>query len=705
MALRLPACIIILGFLLVPGNVRAQESLRLENAQIGLTFEAKTGTLTAIDNKLTGETYQIRGDEYDIDAVEFHAAFADLKLVSLTRQGKAVTARYGGKGITVEAVYTLGGENQFAEKRLTIACERNYGLKKVVVSRPAFTAPDLRIVDYRPLAICTFFGRTANGGFFTGTEVPFDASSVKDNEVLLQFSPSLKIAANEKMTCEPVYFGVYRRGPHDAEQPGLPLRSESDAMVAMTSAILGPPRFGLVPAINGWCSEMHQCDYPMQPLDNCQTKPLDEAGQRAVEAADLKALDVIAQCGIDWYGTAQAWNGVSEKMKVLGPNDHYESTPAVQKFLKRSRELDIKFLMFATLNNSHPWWQGKPFRADRPDWLIDAGASPPASGAPWRKVKEGPWNAGGNCLGVREFERWLERVNLEAVGKDCCEGWCIDGDFFGGGGAIVPVDCQSDKHDHLPGDSNYACQQALARLIASIREHYPQTCSIMGRPPMDLGIWSLRNVDVSFTINELGTKGDNLSAGDQIRTWSRIRVLRQFLPNYMDLSLLFPMAPNGPYPTPAEKWPKGHFDYILLSALSSSPNLVFYLPLKTGFPDEDKVEIKKWLDWGRKNIEYLKVRKDLPDWPAADKIDGSAHLVGDRGLIFLFNPSQNELDGEFALTNECIGLTATGDFDISQEYPVADHKVTSASGQTVRWTIPPTTAVVLRIRPASPATK
>jgi hypothetical protein len=36
------------------------------------------------------------------------------------------------------------------------------------------------------------------------------------------------------------------------------LQAESDAMVAMTSVILGPPRFGLVPMACGWHSEMEQ---------------------------------------------------------------------------------------------------------------------------------------------------------------------------------------------------------------------------------------------------------------------------------------------------------------------------------------------------------------------------------------------------------------------------------------------------------------
>jgi hypothetical protein len=105
------------------------------------------------------------------------------------------------------------------------------------------------------------------------------------------------------------------------------------------------------------------------------------------------------------------------------------------------------------------------------------------------------------------------------------------------------------------------------------------------------------------------------------------------------------------------------------------------------------------LDWGRKNIEYLKVRKDLPDWPAAGKVDGAAHIVGDRGLICLFNSSATHLTGEFALTEACIGLKATGSLQISQEYPASDRKIVSAPGQTVSWEVPPTTVIVVRILP------
>jgi hypothetical protein len=275
----------------------------------------------------------------------------------------------------------------------------------------------------------------------------------------------------------------------------------------------------------------------------------------------------------------------------------------------------------------------------------------------------------------------------------------MDGSFFGDGGwftSIIPVDCASDRHDHLPGDSNYACQRALAQWIAEVRRQYPREYIFMCRPPMDLGVWSLRNVDACFTLLETGTGSSNLAAGDAIRTWSRTRLHRDFFPHYLDQPLLFPSRSNRNAPP---DWPKSKLDYILLSALSSSPNQLYYLPTKTGIPAADKAEIRKWLDWGRKNIAYLQVRKDLPDWPAAGKVDGSAHLCGDRGLVFLFNPSKEARDGHFDLTEDSIGLRGQGTFQIRQTHPPSDRSVQLAHGKPVAWPIPGETAVVLQLQP------
>ena len=223
-------------------------------------------------------------------------------------EGKTLTSTYQSGDLTIETRYTLRGH--FAEKELTLGYAHKYSLKNIVVSRPTFSCPNLSIIEHRypqhglfprkpaEKPDCTFFGRTSKGGFFTGLEIPFDDSSVKGNKVMLAFAPSLKMAAGEKLTCEPAYFGVYRRGPNDGNEPKaeLPLRSESDAMVAMTSAILGPPRFGLVP-------------YGLRLALGDGTRCLHG---KSVEG-DMKSLDFLKQCGIDWIGDSHPWGGESAK--------------------------------------------------------------------------------------------------------------------------------------------------------------------------------------------------------------------------------------------------------------------------------------------------------------------------------------------------------------------------------------------------------
>jgi len=124
------------------------------------------------------------------------------------------------------------------------------------------------------------------------------------------------------------------------------------------------------------------------------------------------------------------------------------------------------------------------------------------------------------------------------------------------------------------------------------------------------------------------------------------------------------------------------------------------MPTKTGIPEADRTEIRRWLDWGRKNEDYLKVRNDLPGWPAAGRVDGSAHITGDQGVVFLFNPNPGPASGEFSLTAESIGLEASGLLRVEQEYPQSDLQREFKAGDVVRWEVPPESPVVLRISPA-----
>jgi len=146
-----------------------------------------------------------------------------------------------------------------------------------------------------------------------------------------------------------MYLGVYRRQSGDVEQVGLPLQSESDAMVAMTSAILGPPRHGFVPMACGWWCEMEHNTYK------------DEAH---VER-DLRSIDFLKNLGIDWLADNHPWGGETDRMNNLKETDGYKPGPLPSKKYEYARKVGMKMVLWPTMNNTHPWWPEKGGRSCR----------------------------------------------------------------------------------------------------------------------------------------------------------------------------------------------------------------------------------------------------------------------------------------------------------------------------------------------------
>ena len=393
-------------------------------------------------------------------------------------------------------------------------------------------------------------------------------------------------------------------------------------MVAMTSAILGPPRFGLVPMACAWHSEMEQGTYTEQSL-----------------AGDMKSLDFLASCGIDWVSDSHPWGGETAKMNALGADDKYEPGPLVRKFLDHAQKVGVKVVMWSSMNKTHPWLEeGRPFRADKPEWLLKPGASVDAPGAPkWLKT------AKGNCLANTALLR-LARADqpgrhghrlLQVVGhgRRLLRRRRLVHERHSRGLPVGPARPPAGRLQLcLPAGPGSADRQRAQALSGDLHFHVPAT-----HGPGRLVAAECRCV---FHPSRIGHGQRNLAAGDQIRTWSRVRVQRDFFPHYLDQPLLFPSRGEVPA-SPATG--RARTSTTSCSArFPVRPTSSTTCPPRAASPSRDKAEIRKWLDWGRKNEDYLKVRKDLPDWPAAGKVDGSAHLVGDRGLIFLFNPNKGD---------------------------------------------------------------
>jgi hypothetical protein len=690
----------------------AAEPLRLDNGTLALDFDAASGTLAAIGNRLTGETYVVSGDAFAIDTSQGTVALTDTVLKSLQDDGGSVTARYEGKGLTVEVCHVLGSGRHFVERQMVVTSDRDFDVTRIVLGQFSFSAAGLEVVSYcQPQLmnpkdqgpIRTGFGRTGRGGFFCGVELPFDASAQNSNSVVLAYRPNVKVRAGEPLRCEPAYLGVYRRGTGEQAAESLPLRSESDAMVAMTAAILPTQQRRLGPLMCGWWSELYRGPY-----------------RNSEDVANhLRAIDFALDCGIDIISDPRTWAGELDKVNVLREGDELRLGDLALNVAAYARQKGARWVFWPSMGNSDPWGNstdgdphetggGRVFRRDKPEWQMK----------PFRF-------RASTCFGFDPAYEWLATVNRQAMEAGQYGAWCMDGDFFGepgfggspgfnGGGAegrpaepwVHPARCENPLHDHVDPDINYVCMHNLTAMVSCLRQHFPDLYIFHCRPVMDLGVWAMRGADASFTVNEwaalegipgMGPQPVNVLLGDKIRHWGRIRVQHHFFPHYLDSPQVF-AAPKSMPQYGKLDWQREKLDYILLSALSTSPNQTYYLPTQAGIPAEDKREIKKWLDWGRANIDYLFVRKDLPDWPTPGKVDGSAHIAGDRGLMFLFNPNSSPASGEFALTEPSIGIVGNGPFQITQEYPASDRTMNATGGQTVRWEVPPQTAVVLRIQ-------
>ena len=702
--------------------------LVLENASIRLHFNRELGTLTAIDNRLSGESYSVERDDFEVEIEEYQyfrgratpklreltLGRRDLNLRAVHLAQDRLTLEFGDGSYTLGVDYVLHAEGAFYEKHLTLTSDLKFTWRRALISVLRIGGDQLQWVPYAHLKSVTYFGRSADGGLMAGVEAPFDRSSLTDDEVHLAYAPSLMVVSQEKAESEPIYVGVYQRRSKGETLGDIPLPCESSAMLAMTSAILGPPRHELVPIAWGPCSEMNG--------------PITEADLQT----DMRAIDTLSQCGIDWLSGGEPWMGEAKKVAALEGWQNYEPEPSVTRLLGYARQKSVKMMFWPTLNNSDPWsgagnGQGQPLRPDRPEWRMfpsrRAVTSMTFGGRVFTQLVQ------GNCLAVRPFQDWLIRTHREGLDTGYFDGWVVDGDLFGGSGAVERADCPSADHDHVPGDSNYGGQRALNRLARTIREGYPKLFMLYGRPARDLGVWSNRFVDACFSLDdasevptlptplapppglelhrqtrsspllkrldEIGRRPLSVRLGDRIRTWSRIRVQRHFFPHYMDLpQVVLPprrMRENG-------NWSGRGFDYILLSALASSPNQIYCLPLHSDMSDRDKRSLRQWLEWGRANINYLKVRKDLKDWPAVDRVDGFAHVIGDQGFIFLFNPNAKQLSARFTLDSS-IGLTGGERFRIAQVHPSGSTRGKLRFGDEVHWKVSGQTALLLHVMP------
>jgi len=158
-------------------------------------------------------------------------------------------------------------------------------------------------------------------------------------------------------------------------------------------------------------------------------------------------------------------------------------------------------------------------------------------------------------------------------------------------------------------------------------------------------------------------------------------------------------------------WDVLGWKYSLLSSIGTAPfhHVVNFIPARdteefAALSEEDKAWFRKWLDWTDENARYLHALRPIIGPPMAGRVDGTAAIVEDRGLVFLFNPNPGPKEARFKL-DATIGLVKGERLMIKELYPEEGRLVGSAEGlwargDEVALALPGREAAVYEVFPA-----
>ena len=364
----------------------------LGNAKIKLTV-SDGGSLESVENLLASETYAFSSDVFTLDTDLGLFSNRTTKPALVTADGQRMEFRYefrsagGADKVDVSLLYTLGPENAFFRRCLTITNHTPLRLKNLVLASTAFAKPARETVHYVTFiaAPTVEFIRHDQGGLFTGIENPYFNADLSQQDVTLSFEPALILRPGEGYTSEPQFMGVYRRSGVMIEDSGRDFRYNANGsgykpldrneIRAMRAFALDY----LAPAQTRFLNINYQFFHPLPQMPSTEkdkdyfTKTIDTFA--AIEG------DMIIFKPLHRYSkpTAESpfWNVV--------PDD----TSAVARQVcdyARSKGISYGFYLGCAAHGEEGNAAGLNFRPDKPEWKKSDAAGRPRRITVWRAM-------------------------------------------------------------------------------------------------------------------------------------------------------------------------------------------------------------------------------------------------------------------------------------------------------------------------------
>jgi hypothetical protein len=512
-----------------------------------------------------------------------------------------------------------------------------------------------------------FFLREPEGGIILGLAYPYQelGGDAEGSSFSLGYEVEAHVAADSEFETEPLFIGTYRFEGTGVFKPfnKVPYRFVTP----------NPEERDLGEI---WAMQAYvRTKVPYHPVQGeKQLYMFLNAWWAGLPIAKLKpAIDLMAEVGVRDVGTRETYYGLCEHMERC---TQFENLPAgyqiklpeaARKIIAYGKRKGVGLITYCT-----------PCRAFRPEWEMRDKNGHPIMYGEVRSV------CFASCEAA-EFTLWLWDNMLKQAGADA---YGFDGRILTSYnavdldvGSIGPPPCYAGNHGHKPGHNFYLDYKNGQHLIGNLRRRNPR---------MFLEVyWGLKRTYPWGLASFNGCENYYESNGpqdDRMQSWYNQN--HRFLPNYINFAQV-----RG-YTNPEIR-------KEIISGLSISSHLQLGVGVKILNRPQNQEFFRKWTAWANQNHPYLNVKRDLFGQPWSIPLDGSAHLLRDRGYIFLFNEGATDMVGSVPL-NDWIGLTEGHAFNIKQIYPKEQMlEVRVERGKSVFLPVEASGAAVVSVEPAS----
>lgn len=659
----------------------ASDQIVLRSDAITVTISTKTAGVVSIDNNASDESHPVRADSCRIETDGGVVDLGSAKWKTAAADRRSCTFVTQANGLYVTRVYTIYPGRGYFDRSLTVS---NRGGSAVLLKRitdadlefaSSFLSADYHTDNTDYANSVNVFLRAPRGTLCVGLTYPYFTSHSTRTHASLSYEPNYRLKPGETLDLPTAFCAA-------SERTGYKLRKQIDtikprilttAQEIMDIAEAGAmqrvvedyvrqeplPAPGYVVALDAW--------WALNSLDR-------KMGEKEVESYN-GVISKVKQAGcIDLLLPAACWIGIQqfaqESPEICGIGDDavFPINPYVRTVVDRIKAAGLLTACYCQGNIP----QGGGYRADKPEWKIEPGS-------------------GYNCHANPEYEDWFYRLISNTIDTCGLSRFSWDYNWM----RERPVVCNNTRHGHEPGNVEFAQYRNVTSVVQRLRKRYPniQLCAFWGLK--EGNPWSLKGISSQENFYENHSAAYNppdLSSADDLRFQHWYNHNYRFLPTYTNMAQIN-----------FAKEAKGNL-YSILSCLSASTHASVCDWVQFDTQEEaDKIfgPLRYWKKWASEHYSFLRDRVDLFGQPCRkDGIDGTAHILGDRGFIFIFNPTSGAHWGSIPL-NELIGLEKGARYSLDEISTGQPKRMAVLSrGDALLFQIQPNSAMLVELKPA-----